>query len=336
MVPEVAFASTVFRVLATLLIFACHAALRWHPLGQRYPEMLMCAIVLTTQAHSAWLMPQSGEALAFYFAGYAVMIYGFAALIPGRIVWPVTAASLSVAVLMISLFSIPANNVMANLSAMYIFAAGMILISVLSSLNSWRLHYNQFQARQALLEEKERTDKLLEELEHASRRDPLTNLANRRYWQEALGQAWAKDEAMCLAIIDIDYFKSINDLFGHQMGDDILIAVSRILEESVAEHGFVARLGGDEFSVLLLGDNVELHMGILTNIMRKVKTLVLKGMPETQVTLSVGVAVREEITLTTSDLMQQADRQLYLAKASRNTIAVEGQRTITAPAVSYS
>lgn len=323
LVPDVALNSTLFRIAATFVLFGFHALLRWHNWGERYPEALMCCIVLIPQIHYAWLMPQTGPAFAYYFAGYAVMIYGYAALIPGRVIWIVIANLISVIAVTLSLILSGVSAVSFDFNAIYVFYAAMIFAGILSGFNSWRLHLSQYQARQALIEEKDLTEDLLVKLEHVSRRDPLTNLANRRYWEEMLGLYWRENKDMCLAIIDIDHFKGINDLFGHKAGDEVLIKFAQILEDRVADQGFFARLGGDEFAVLLLGDDTEVHSQVFLGIMADAKAIRLIDSPKARVTLSVGVALRESRDATSSELMQRADRQLYVAKISRDAISVD-------------
>ena len=85
--------------------------------------------------------------------------------------------------------------------------------------------------------------------------DPLTGLANRRAWDRALEEqvaaAAASATRLCLAILDLDHFKRINDAYGHAVGDDVLRATGEAIIAGLRQSDFVARLGGDEFGLLL-------------------------------------------------------------------------------------
>ena len=85
--------------------------------------------------------------------------------------------------------------------------------------------------------------------------DPLTELPNRRAWEELLGARLAEaipaGSRWCLAILDLDHFKAINDTFGHPVGDNVLRVVGQTLRDSLRQRDLVARLGGDEFGLLL-------------------------------------------------------------------------------------
>jgi len=312
LVPDVAVQSSLFRILASFVLFGVYALLRWHKWGERYPEALMCLAVLIPQLHYVWLTPQTGDAFAYHFAGYAVMMYGYAALIPGRVIWVIAANVFSGIAMLLSLSLFGTDAVTFDLIAVYVFFAAMLLAGISSSINSWRLHYNQFLARQALIGEKDRTEELLVQLEHVSRRDPLTNLANRRYWEETLRLYWTEDQAMCLAIIDLDHFKSINDLYGHKAGDDALVMFARVLEAKVRDQGFVARLGGDEFAVLLLDDNKEVYEKVFLEIMEASRAIRLAEHLDCRVSISVGVAVRDLQDLSPFGLVMLAELNSFL------------------------
>ena len=87
-------------------------------------------------------------------------------------------------------------------------------------------------------------------IEHLASHDPLTGLVNRAAFDIALLEAVRSDAPFGLIAVDLDRFKAVNDLFGHAAGDDILIRVARILDQSVSARDLVARVGGDEFVVL--------------------------------------------------------------------------------------
>jgi diguanylate cyclase (GGDEF)-like protein len=98
-------------------------------------------------------------------------------------------------------------------------------------------------------------NRLRRQLAEEAQTDPLTSLPNRRAWEEALRQradaTWGEGRRLCLAILDLDLFKPINDAEGYAAGDDLLRAVGKGISESLRTDDFVARLGGDEFGLLL-------------------------------------------------------------------------------------
>ncbi len=90
------------------------------------------------------------------------------------------------------------------------------------------------------------------ELEHEALTDPLTRLPNRRAWDQALaGLGGAGSPGLCVAVLDLDHFKQVNDIYGHGTGDEVLRTAGNALREGLRQGDLVARLGGDEFGLLL-------------------------------------------------------------------------------------
>jgi diguanylate cyclase (GGDEF)-like protein len=166
--------------------------------------------------------------------------------------------------------------------------------------------------------------------------DPLTRLRNRRAFYDqsaqALENARRYRKPMSVVVIDIDFFKKINDTHGHQAGDAVLQAVANKLTEMMRAGDTVARFGGEEFAVLLPETN-RLGTAVLAERLRQA----LEKMPisyegrDIPVTASLGVATQEADQVDTIDeLLNIADRRLYMAKNSgRNRIVVndEGKST---------
>ena len=107
----------------------------------------------------------------------------------------------------------------------------------------------QDQARHAMEELAEQADKLKE----LAFQDPLTGLANRMLFNERVAAALLTPDPVHVLLLDLDDFKEVNDVLGHHAGDQMLVEISRRLQNCVGPHGTVARLGGDEFVVLLVG-----------------------------------------------------------------------------------
>ncbi|MDO6963512.1 GGDEF domain-containing protein [Rhizobium alvei] len=156
--------------------------------------------------------------------------------------------------------------------------------------------------------------------ERLSRIDPLTGLLNRRAFVEKIEQT---KTPYLLVLFDIDRFKSINDRFGHPVGDWVLVDVARLLEEHFSATGYVARLGGEEFGVVICDmpraaalEQVDLFRAGLANRLFERDDLSFV------VTISGGVAEANG-TLAYSVLLNSADRALYIAKAAGRNRIVE-------------
>ncbi|MCM4077795.1 GGDEF domain-containing protein [Paractinoplanes hotanensis] len=161
-----------------------------------------------------------------------------------------------------------------------------------------------------------RNDRLRQVLESQALADPLTGVANRRSFDLELARAvtWARrgGESLALMTVDIDYFKKINDTYGHGVGDQALQVVANSLRVVARrEDDLVARLGGDEFVVLLRTDRA--GAGKAADEVRTVLAAV-DGLPCGPPELSIGVAVLPDHAGTPSDLQAASDAALYEAK----------------------
>lgn len=175
-----------------------------------------------------------------------------------------------------------------------------------------------------LLQRKQIGERTLK-LEHDSHTDELTSIYNRRYlFSEGLRlyERWRHDgTSIALLMIDIDHFKLINDKYGHQVGDDVLAEIARILMQQCRPYDLVARYGGEEFVVMLesssSGSGVSTAQRIRQNIIEKPFKL---GHREIHITVSIGVVEGSNLGDFDSTI-RKADEALYQAKESgRNRI----------------
>lgn len=163
----------------------------------------------------------------------------------------------------------------------------------------------------------------LEEARDNARRDPLTDLPNRRAFEEAFAAQAAAGEDICMAVCDVDHFKSVNDRFGHAVGDRVLKAIGDALSTACTGH-LVTRYGGEEFAILFTGIDQATARVTLDNARVSVATRNYKlresDAPLGEVTFSAGIThVRPDEMCSTA--FQRADRLLYSAKeAGRNCI----------------
>lgn len=150
--------------------------------------------------------------------------------------------------------------------------------------------------------------------------DKLTGLYNRHYMMEILEQLASNADGSVLAIADIDFFKKINDTYGHNAGDYVLQRMAELLKEA-SDDAYVCRWGGEEFLILLSGHLV--NDGVFEEICRKIgkSEFSFEG-KEITVTITIGVAYRRKDE-TIDKWIQRADEKLYYGKEhGRNQVAI--------------
>ncbi len=153
------------------------------------------------------------------------------------------------------------------------------------------------------------------EMERNSRRDPLTNLLNRSGLEHAICQLGLADGPFVAMLIDLDGFKSVNDTYGHNVGDDLLVRVARRIEKRAPPEATIARIGGDEF-VLLFAASRSLHSTdeLASSIISAIADPDYPALNSVRVGASIGIYVSEKPQLT--EMLLRADFALYAAKRS--------------------
>ncbi|MBN2816026.1 MAG: GGDEF domain-containing protein [Campylobacterales bacterium] len=180
----------------------------------------------------------------------------------------------------------------------------------------------------ALLEEKVRQRTL--ELEESNKElkllasvDPLTGLYNRRYFTKSSEQILEivkrNKTALSTIMLDIDNFKNVNDTYGHKCGDDVIVSVATIVNDSIRKSDIACRFGGEEFVVLLPETDIEGAYIIAEKIRKKVeeKRVVIEGGFYINVSVSVGVTeynLKKDINF--ESIIHRADRAMYSSKES--------------------
>jgi diguanylate cyclase (GGDEF)-like protein len=147
--------------------------------------------------------------------------------------------------------------------------------------------------------------------------DPLTGLPNRRHLHTALESFLAKvDHSKRLAVVatDLDRFKPVNDLYGHAVGDELLVKIAGMFQEEAGLEGFVARLGGDEFILVLPHASDEELIARLSALIAKFALPIHLLGHDVSIGVSLGVAMAPTDGLDANSLMRRADVALYRAK----------------------
>lgn len=174
---------------------------------------------------------------------------------------------------------------------------------------------------------------LFEKYRNESTIDGLTGLNNYRNFDKLfnslINQVTVKEEKLSLLYIDIDFFKKINDRYGHLKGDEILKSLGEILQKCTKSYDVVSRNGGEEFTVLLLDCPLEKAKEMAENIRKTVEEFPFYALEEKiHLTVSIGIACYNETTLKAVDIIDDADRALYYAKNSgRNKVCIANQFT---------
>lgn len=156
-----------------------------------------------------------------------------------------------------------------------------------------------------------------EEIEEMAITDGLTRLFNRRYIEYRLGQEFNRAKrnhtSLSCMIMDIDYFKNINDTYGHTAGDLVLNDISKAIKSNVRDYDIVGRYGGEEFIVILPHTSVGMAKRMAERLRKTIKLLQVNNI---SVTVSIGVTRNMPEDTSIDDLVKRADMHLYEAKQS--------------------
>ena len=157
---------------------------------------------------------------------------------------------------------------------------------------------------------------LIEELNSLARIDYLTGIANRRYIFEILNKTYNEFKTLnivfCIVMLDIDHFKKLNDIYGHQIGDKILKLFSETIKAELDEKDKIGRIGGDEFLIIFRDKNIEIAKKKIIAIHNKLyKT---KNLKKYNLSFSYGIEEISENIDTLTDLIRKADQKLLKEK----------------------
>jgi diguanylate cyclase (GGDEF)-like protein len=173
----------------------------------------------------------------------------------------------------------------------------VFLILSLFGAYSWRIAFDRRQNEKLERTVEKRTEQLRQAHDKAfyeARVDALTGLTNRRAFTEHsvkyIARGKRNGENFCLAMIDIDFFKKVNDIHGHEGGDKVLKAVAEEMNKTVRETDLVARVGGEEFAVIFEGVPLEMHLVAAERLRKAIESLEISTQGKTvKVTISLGI-----------------------------------------------
>lgn len=171
-----------------------------------------------------------------------------------------------------------------------------------------------------------------ERLEHLSQTDGLTQLNNRRYWQECMQKEFDRHasygDETTLVMFDIDDFKKVNDKYGHTIGDKVIQHISSLLKQSLRETDSAGRYGGEEFSIVLAKTSVADSLIFAERLRKEIEdtALVHEGQ-SIGVTVSIGICDIQDGIKNSAQWLKLADEALYNAKESgRNKCVTHKQK----------
>ncbi len=166
-------------------------------------------------------------------------------------------------------------------------------------------------------------------LEDLASRDGLTNLYNHRYFQERLGKEMIRAKryghSLALIMFDIDYFKTVNDSFGHPAGDKVLVNLAQTISVAIRPSDIIARYGGEEFAVIL-PETSETGLKVFSKRLRRCAASITTTVPKGDISITIscgGVHLSPNDNATQQELIDTADRGLFLSKTNgRNCVTI--------------
>lgn len=161
----------------------------------------------------------------------------------------------------------------------------------------------------------------IRKLEALANKDGLTGVYNHRFFYDALGEIMEtcekENSQVSMIFMDIDYFKTYNDLYGHQKGDEVLRTIGLILNNSVGEKDVVARYGGEEFAIILPNTSELDAIKLAEKVRREIEKTYFHGeenQPNGKLTVSIGISIYPNKAKNAIELVKSADDALYRAK----------------------
>lgn len=242
-----------------------------------------------------------------------------------RLVWRMAATALPLVALLLALviwfslrLSAPLGK-LARIAAQY--NQGEYLPVPLREARHWNYETNELY--RTIMESFKIMDGRTQDLSAQAHTDPLTGLANRRYMDAVVAEWFASEKPFAVLMMDLDHFKSVNDTYGHQKGDEVLVFLADVIREQKRESDLGCRYGGEEFTLLLPHADRDQARHVAERIRMRVEA---GPHPiDKPVTLSLGISSYPRDARHPDQLFRQADDALYAAKqGGRNRTVVHG------------
>ncbi|MBA3059843.1 MAG: GGDEF domain-containing protein [Rhodoferax sp.] len=337
MLPDIADQALMIRLgILTPIMAVTLAALHLPFLAPRREWLISC-LIAAASGSLVYFFSQSQHPNALHYHTGVILVIMFGNIVIRqrfRFALSTSVAVLALFVAGISQLQQMSQEIKLN-SDMVLFAA--VVISLVAN---YQMEYDSRQAYLHTLLQRIEALKLKrshDELDRQANSDPLTGLANRRYFDSHLliewGRAQREQQAIALIYLDVDNFKAYNDHYGHQAGDECLIRVAKEIQQCVQRNGDVcARYGGEEFVILLPQTSLLSAQAMAEKVREAVQAAGLSQAysdVSQVVTISCGVACTvPAVGDTSSRLIRQADQALYAAKSSgRNRVSSQGADT---------
>jgi diguanylate cyclase (GGDEF)-like protein len=204
----------------------------------------------------------------------------------------------------------------------------MVLVTIIDITDRKRIEAELSSSNVNLQSRLTEIEVLQEQLHKQAMRDPLTDMFNRRYLQETLEREVARasryEKPVSLIIMDVDYFKHINDTYGHVAGDTVLVALAKLIKANCREGDIVCRYGGEEFIVVMPGASIQVAKKRADLLWGEINKMHVKyNEYNLQTTISMGIAAFPTNGSDGEEILVRADRALYQAKRDgRNRVSV--------------
>ncbi|MBZ2187794.1 GGDEF domain-containing protein [Alcanivorax sp. JB21] len=304
---------------------------RWRDPSLTTPQMIIGILLITLLLH--YSRDMRGAMLAIYFM---VMTFGVFALARRRmIVMALFVLACFITLEVVEYLDAPQYKIVSlSLGHLSILTMGLAwFIYVGGHIHNLqqrnRDQRTSLQAQQRHLEQiNQQLQDAMARLEEVAIRDSLTGLFNRRHFMERIEEEMARAERqgnpLHLALIDLDHFKKINDTWGHQAGDQVLVRFAETARNTLRRSDLIARYGGEEFVILLTAGDTHDIRQVLERLRSTLSGLHFGGQAGFQVTLSAGLATWRQGD-TVDSLFQRADVALYRAKNTGRNRLVEAE-----------
>ena len=285
------------------------------PFGGAITALVAAAIAATARLWSGGIGAPAGIANIFATAGIGVVFsrFVFDARRP-KSFYGMLCLGLVSNIPFLLVLTVPVDN------AIDIYLTGVIPLAIANTLGVLILGH--------VLRAEHKTFLLARQMEAAAFIDPLTGLPNRRCFQQdvdkLVAEAKANGTPLSVLVVDIDFFKRVNDMFGHDVGDIILIEVAEVIRRHVRGRDIIARFGGEEV-VMAMPDTGVAEAAVIADRIRSIVDgeVFHAHRDKTNVTVSIGVATRQGNAVSFKDLFKVADDALYRAKErGRNRVEI--------------